>query len=144
MEGTDARSLKHEIRTPINHLVGYSALLLESAQDAGAGSCIAQAKELHGFANELARSVEAVLMSVTGHLEPESTALLGAQLMPVIQSFLEHLKTQQAIERLPLSRDDFAKIRAAGLRLQAIAAGCTAQVIRQGETYNSFPVAQTV
>ncbi|MBI4492361.1 MAG: hypothetical protein HY690_06165, partial [Chloroflexi bacterium] len=40
------RSLRHDLRTPINHIVGYSELLLENAQDLGQPGLVASIQKI--------------------------------------------------------------------------------------------------
>lgn len=111
---TEERHLKHELRTPVNHIVGYGALLLESASDAGIDSLSQQAlriqiigKELHvaieGFLQQTRRIEEVntlldTLFALTANVEQ---GVSEEQSFAVDESFLIDLRRiQRAIHRL--------------------------------------------
>src|SRR4051812_32187130 len=41
------RTLRHELRTPINHIVGYSELLLDEAEDLGLDAVVDDLRKIH-------------------------------------------------------------------------------------------------
>src|SRR5688500_12912021 len=41
------RELRHELRTPINHIMGYSELLLEEAEETGLGGLVPDLEAVH-------------------------------------------------------------------------------------------------
>jgi signal transduction histidine kinase len=41
------RTLRHELRTPINHIVGYAELLLDEAEDLGLMAVIDDLRKIH-------------------------------------------------------------------------------------------------
>lgn len=45
--------LRHDLRTPINHIIGYSEMLLEDAEEVGNESIAADLKRIHSAAQEL-------------------------------------------------------------------------------------------
>jgi len=47
------RSLRHDLRTPINHILGYSELLLEEASDEGQGRFIPDLEKIHVAGKQL-------------------------------------------------------------------------------------------
>jgi CheY-like chemotaxis protein len=47
------RTLRHELRTPINHIVGYSELLLEEAEDLGLAAVIDELRKIHQAGTQL-------------------------------------------------------------------------------------------
>src|ERR1051326_9245699 len=68
MKELNLRSLKHELRTPVNHILGYSELLLESAQDAGDETLMTQARGIHSNGRKLVELIDRNLAS-DGHME---------------------------------------------------------------------------
>ncbi len=53
-ETTDSRaSLRHALRTPLNHIIGYSELLLEEAKERGLEDLISDLRNIHTAGNEL-------------------------------------------------------------------------------------------
>jgi len=53
--------LRHELHTPLNHIIGYSELLIESAADGGAATLEPQLRELHEHARVLLLLVDELL-----------------------------------------------------------------------------------
>jgi signal transduction histidine kinase len=57
------RTFKHDLRTPINHIIGYSELLLEEASDAGDSVAVSRLsaiqREGHGLFDLVERAVPA-------------------------------------------------------------------------------------
>ena len=47
------RTLRHELRTPINHIVGYAELLLDEAEDLGLEAVIDDLRKIHQAGIEL-------------------------------------------------------------------------------------------
>jgi DNA-binding response OmpR family regulator len=63
-ETTDSRaSLRHALRTPLNHIIGYSELLLEEAKERGLEDLIADLRNIHTAGNELLALINDILDS---------------------------------------------------------------------------------
>ncbi len=58
---TSLSHLRHELHTPLNHIVGYSEMLLESAAEGGLVVLEPRLQELHGHARQLLRLVDELL-----------------------------------------------------------------------------------
>jgi signal transduction histidine kinase len=82
------RLLKHELRTPINHILGYSELLLETAADSNdtAVEQLAETIRRHGrdlaaitdrHLNEIAGNTEAVVEALRATALPHVNAILN-------------------------------------------------------------------
>jgi CheY-like chemotaxis protein len=67
------RTLRHELRTPINHIVGYAELLLDEADDLGLVTVIDDLRKIHQAGTEL-------LSLVNGALAAERLATAGPDL----------------------------------------------------------------
>jgi adenylate cyclase len=52
LSGADAE-LRHTLRTPLNHIIGYSELLLEEAKERGLGDMVADLENIHTAGKEL-------------------------------------------------------------------------------------------
>ena len=68
MNAEDLRRLKHELRTPVNHILGYSDLLLETVGDSGDRVTASVAKDIHGSGQILAKLLERSLLSPSGEI----------------------------------------------------------------------------
>lgn len=86
MTAEEFRFLKHELRTPINHIVGYSELLMEEAQDAGEPGMAACAKEILANGRILARLLERELLACSDPSNPSPLEALRIVMTSVIQS----------------------------------------------------------
>src|SRR5215208_5155714 len=47
------RSLRHELRTPINHIIGYSELLLDEAEDLDHAAIVSDLVKIHRAGTDL-------------------------------------------------------------------------------------------
>jgi len=124
--GGDARGtlsvgeLRHDLRTPVNHIVGYAEMLLEDASEPGYADCrsaledtLKAAREVLALINttlnpaktevgseELAglyRSMKGPQGRILGHMR----ALLGSESLPPVESFGQDLlRIKAAAERL--------------------------------------------
>ncbi|MDQ6626766.1 MAG: hypothetical protein M3Y69_11620, partial [Verrucomicrobiota bacterium] len=47
------RSLLHDLRTPLNHIIGFSALLVEQAEHEGHGNFLADVQKIHAAGQRL-------------------------------------------------------------------------------------------
>ncbi len=71
--------LRHDLRTPVNHIIGYSEMLIEDAS--GSGSDISDLKKIHSAAGELLTLINTRL-HLSGALERrQTTTSIGAESM---------------------------------------------------------------
>jgi hypothetical protein len=61
-EKRDLHQLYHDLRTPVNHIIGYSELLIEQAEDSGVAAPIADLKRIRDAATNWLALVEAYLI----------------------------------------------------------------------------------
>jgi signal transduction histidine kinase len=116
----ETRNLKHELRTPVNHIVGYSALLLESAQDTGNDTLARQAVAIQTIGNELNRVIEGVLTRSQRTLRAEDIIVIKDALAPLHTKIEEGL-TPDEISRMDESYlTDMQRIRNAIQRLLSL------------------------
>jgi signal transduction histidine kinase len=116
MNAEQLRKLKHELRTPVNHIVGYSELLFESADDAGDVEVTVLAKSLQASGQRLARLLERTLLSPGNEIDEEQIRALRDSLRPVVEEILKDSSSQVASETADY-RTDLARIRHAANQL---------------------------
>lgn len=107
--------LKHELRTPINHIIGYSDLLLEAAMDEGEDGITDVAKTLQKDGLELASLVDSHLAAFKEFAPDDASEVLRRAVSPVISSILENAEPGPNVEE-PWSRD-YRRIQAAARKL---------------------------
>ena len=119
---SDARLIKHELRTPINHIVGYSALLLEAAQDRGDTPLSQRAAEIQAVGSELNRVIERGLQCSEQTLRLEDIGAIRDTIVPLIRRVadLTALPPTPAVNDEGLA--DVRRIATAVERLQAMLA----------------------
>ena len=89
MDAEHLRKLKHELRTPVNHILGYSELLLETASDAADGTMTSLAKNIHASGQTIARLMEKSLLSSSNGIDEAQISALRNSLRPVVEQILQ-------------------------------------------------------
>src|SRR4051812_36823730 len=68
--------LRHDLRTPLNHIIGYGEMLMEDAEDRSDEASVAALRQIHTTAKELVGVIQSVLSpSKTEVTQDELTAL---------------------------------------------------------------------
>lgn len=113
--------LKHELRTPINHIIGYSEILLEDL-DAVRAPRVARVRKI---ARELASVIDSVLSPARLDGGTTVTAELLLQLRRVVEEAATQIFTIDVAcgpgALSPECRSDLERIQEATLRLQRFA-----------------------
>jgi class 3 adenylate cyclase/CheY-like chemotaxis protein len=122
---TDLAHLRHELHTPLNHIIGYSEMLLEELDDAGAGEAVGALRQIHADARQ-------VLERVDDFLSPARIASGGVDLgaLPralglTLQTLLaatEALHARAAVIGVGHVATDVERIASAARLLAALAA----------------------
>ena len=121
----NSRELAHELRTPINHIVGYSEMLMEDlAADPGSDGYRAIAA--------VRAAARDMLAAVNGHLgrgrpadsvvPPEVLANLRAEIQSGVEQLSKQRIDESSLTQSPESAADVAKILGACGRLSQFAA----------------------
>jgi class 3 adenylate cyclase len=110
MTPEEARELRHELRTPVNHLIGYAELLLEEAGLSDADVAALEAVRTHA---------RAVLELVPGLLGDDAGPASGATLAEVVAVLTAEIDGLAATSSLP--GDDVERLSTAAGRLGALA-----------------------
>jgi signal transduction histidine kinase len=111
----DFRQFKHELRTPINHITGYSELLGELAEEEGDRELVALARSIHSDGHHLAALIEKHLVSHS-QVEPDLLAMLLLAVRPAVSSLIARLPGELESRYVDYA-DDIRKIRSAAERL---------------------------
>lgn len=120
------RQIKHELRTPINQLVGFSELLLEEIQDGGDSNDIARLKAHCEVGRALVCSLETVLPNPGGgsfgdEVQPQMLQRLRDVVQGAMQKLMEVDLESAGFPARCSSRDDLRRIVAARGRLARFA-----------------------
>lgn len=83
--GDDLATLRHDLRTPLNHIIGYSEMLIEEAADKGAGSMLGDLQKIHQAARNLHEMVGRHLAPGRVRLVAPDEAAAGAPAMPAVR-----------------------------------------------------------
>jgi signal transduction histidine kinase len=118
MDAENLRKFKHELRTPVNHILGYSDLLLESADDSGDNSIAELARNIHASGELLAKLLERGLLSPSGDMDEVQTALRDST-RPIVRQILEILPPHSMLN-VDAYGDDLERIRLAASQLLAL------------------------
>jgi CheY-like chemotaxis protein len=120
------RALRHDLRTPINHVIGYSELLLEEAVDTGLTGVVEDLEKIRGAGRDL-------LAVVNERLDPTRTSAgianpdqLSHDLRTPLNAIIGYSELLQE-EVQELGRDSFvpdlAKVHVAGRQLLSLVNG---------------------
>lgn len=88
---TPTRRLRHDLRTPVNHILGYSQLLIEDAHESGNGGRFPQLEEVAGLGQEILRQIEVALPSPEPDDPEQRIAQLRRSLKPRVEGIRERL-----------------------------------------------------
>jgi len=121
MNAEDLRKLKHELRTPVNHILGYSDLLLETADDCGDATAAGLARNVRASGQMLAKLLEKSLMSPTGEMDEAQMEALRESVRPTVRHILDTLTSHSPSLAAENSySDDLDRIRRAANQLLAL------------------------
>jgi|GEM_PF-2689546 len=111
------RKLKHELRTPVNHILGYSDLLLETAEDTDDSATADLARNIHANGQMLAQLLEKNLLSTTGEIDDSQMDVLRESIRPVVKQILETVASHSTLPGADLHQNDLDRIRRAAEQL---------------------------
>ena len=110
--------LRHELHTPLNHIIGYSEMLLESAAEGSTAVLEPRLHELHDYAQQLMRLVDEALGRTRKDSEIDLPRL-GSEAAAPINSIIvatSQLKTQAQQLGAADVGQDLDRISSAGAR----------------------------
>lgn len=120
MNAEDLRRLKHELRTPVNHIVGYSDLLLEVAGESGDCATADLAKDIHESGQKLAKLLEKSLLSPAGQMDDAQIDALCDCISPTVKHILDTVSQHSIRAAVNSETDELDRIRRAADQLLAL------------------------
>jgi signal transduction histidine kinase len=120
MDRESLRKLKHEIRTPVNHILGYSELIMEAADDAGDAAMATLARDIHQRGRQLASALEKNLLLPAVETDGDVMAPLREGVSPIIQEILTIAFLNPQLPALSSYSEDLARIRSAATQLMTL------------------------
>ena len=82
LTGEALAHLRHELRTPINHILGYTEILLEDAQESGIGSFAPALREMNAGGRRLLEWIQTILADGGGGVTEAQLESLAAKVRP--------------------------------------------------------------
>jgi pimeloyl-ACP methyl ester carboxylesterase/DNA-binding response OmpR family regulator len=119
-------SLRHELRTPVNHIIGYSEMLLEEAAEIEGRERFAALDEVVAAGRAMLAAINGWLDGVEGEVQAEQLATLHAQLAPLLgrtTRTAQELAARAEAEGPASFAADLLKVAAAAAHLGDLAAG---------------------
>jgi light-regulated signal transduction histidine kinase (bacteriophytochrome) len=120
IDAESIRLLKHELRTPVNHIVGYSELLAEAAADAGEEELTRAARTMHEGGCALAELFEKHWSTSAEEMDLSQMNALGKAILPTVQRIEEEASVAARITSSDACAADVGRIRQAIHRLTTI------------------------
>jgi adenylate cyclase len=130
--------LRHALRTPLNQIIGYSELLLESAEETGSSTLVADLVRIHSGGGELLALINDALAAwkieagkVDFHaLRHDLRIPLGG-----VISYTEACLTKAVLEEQPAPVKDLEKILLAARNLLTLAENTDAEAVDAGSRH---------
>lgn len=112
--------LRHDLRTPVNHIVGYAEMLLEDADDPAYANCRSALEDTLQAAREVLALINATLNPVRTEVSTEELGGLYQSMKGPQGRILTHMRTLLGSDSLPPGESfgqDLLRIKAAAERL---------------------------
>ena len=126
--------VRHEILTPINHIIGYSEMLLEDSAQPGFSSAHQNLTRIRETARELTRLVDTVLSPRAAKRAEKALQELRHEIAAPVHSILQTVGAITSDEASGLAAADVMAIGRAAAELLAFAQGKRKRAVRQVNT----------
>lgn len=139
------RTLRHELRTPINHIVGYSELLLDVAADDGHAVVVPDLVKIHAAGTMLLSLVNKALGATSLESGRLDLSLLSEELRTPLNTIIGYsslLQEEAEADGYPELLPDLQRIETAGTHLLGLVLS-SLDVTRRVETGGSAAPAPT-
>src|SRR6476661_1520057 len=88
LTGEALAHLRHELRTPINHILGYTDILLEDAADTGLAPFVPALRELNSGGRALLEAIQVTLAESGAGLTAAQLEALAGRIRPQAEPML--------------------------------------------------------
>jgi signal transduction histidine kinase len=133
--------LRHDLRTPLNHIIGYGEMLMEDAEERSDTASVEALRQIHSTAKELVGVIQGTLL-------PHKTEVTDAELKGLRDRLFEPLQgiiasaTALLAAGDPGTAKDLETIRAAAERLQNMAGEAITAMPAEAPEAETAPVAE--
>ncbi len=120
-----ASQLRHDLVTPVNHILGFAELLIEEAGERQRGHLVGRLDAVRGLGREILEGIDRALARASEVGLPADLAGLGRSLLPPCGTIIDACdEIEEAVGQAPdraFFLGDLSKVRDAAERLTAIA-----------------------
>jgi signal transduction histidine kinase len=117
MTSEEMRRLKHDLLTPVNHIIGYSELMIETAMDRGQSGLADEIQEIRKRGQRMPRLLGEMLSALQDQTAAGQSAAVRCDLRSVLEQIMDFSLSAQNAEELDLYAQDLGKIRRAAKEL---------------------------
>ena len=123
IRGEELATIRHDLRTPVNHILGYSEMLAEDAE--GSPAEVIQALEaIRGGGRALLQAIDAALSDTPEGVAPEQFQAFSARTSPITDGILARCaEVSGNAGAMPQWQSDLDKIAGAARRFAEMAGG---------------------
>jgi light-regulated signal transduction histidine kinase (bacteriophytochrome) len=113
------RTLRHDMRTPVNHILSYAELVREEAQDHGLAGLVVEMEAIEGAGKAAFRLLTSYMETLpelvaTG---PDAAQRELAELMREVKQRVARIRASHAVQDVGQIDDDLERIGAAAQRI---------------------------
>jgi PAS domain S-box-containing protein len=119
MAMSNAAGLRHALRTPLNHVIGYSEMLAEDAAEVGQAEIASALERIRNTAREILDLIQSGVPQSAGHPEENGLNRLRSQMAAQLDDIFRTMERVDA--EIGAWSPDLQKVRAAALSLRAFA-----------------------
>jgi signal transduction histidine kinase len=117
MTSEEMRRLKHDLLTPVNHIIGYSELMIETAMDRGQSGLADEIREIRKRGQRMPRLLGEMLSALQDQTAGGQSDAVRCDLRSVLEQIMDFSLSAQNAEELDLYAQDLGKIRRAAKEL---------------------------
>lgn len=92
---TRLRALRHQFRTPVNHIVGYCELLLEESRNRGRTDIVVDLERIHAASTQLLQHIEGILSPATKDDDTSDQAAIQHELRTPLNQIIGYSELLQ-------------------------------------------------
>jgi light-regulated signal transduction histidine kinase (bacteriophytochrome) len=112
--------LKHDLRNSVNHILGYSQLVQESAMDLGDENTAARAENIEAYGQLIGSQIDELASAAAQAPDAKSIESLRLAFLPLVEQILKAASSGGKSAPAPAYADDLQKICTAANHLVAL------------------------